>query len=165
MTLEQQAMDELLKDLKSLTSTPEGAEFNRKNIIALLGVLNQHLGGALETPVVTLEDGTEVVEEHPTGALLRVLEEALKDLDIGLTDPVLKPVSHGANATLPWNVREHDRQLREFLRVVQQVKGISQLKKAARQLATILKEIGSTRKGRILTSGDILSTLKQKRKQ
>ncbi|WP_372916669.1 hypothetical protein [Sandarakinorhabdus sp.] len=95
-----------LRALRALTDAPGGKEFNRQNVATLLDVLAQHLGIALASPVGTLEDGTQVVAEHPAEALLVSLISALRDLDSGLTDEVFKPTSHGANATRPWDVRE-----------------------------------------------------------
>jgi len=79
----------LLGDLRALTDAPNGAEFTRSNLITLLGVLVTHLGDALATEVGELEDGTPIGAEHPVSAQLSGLVEALRDLDIGLTDPVL----------------------------------------------------------------------------
>lgn len=43
--------DALLDGLRALTDAPNGAEFTRSNVIALLGVLVTHLGEALATKV------------------------------------------------------------------------------------------------------------------
>ena len=131
-------MTELLEDLRSLTSTPKGGEFNRKNIIALLEVLNQHLGSALATPSGTLEDGTEVVEEHPAAALLRMLGEAIGDLDIGKVDDVFRRTPTKANATRPWRIREDHKLLIEALEIFQQLEGIHTRSDAARRMASKL---------------------------
>jgi hypothetical protein len=61
MTLKQFKMadteyDALLGDLRALTAAPNGAEFTRSNLIALLYVLDIHLSAPLATKEGELED-------------------------------------------------------------------------------------------------------------
>ncbi len=139
------AYEAFLGELRALTDAPGSDQFNRQNVVALLGVIAQHLGMALATPSGALEDGTQVFVEHPAAALLVMLISALRDLDSGLTGEVIKPNTHGANATRPWHVREQDRVLIEALAIVQRQYGINNRKLAAKKLAVMLK--GQLRKG------------------
>ena len=52
--------DALLGDLRALTDAPNGEEFTRSNLIALLYVLDIHLSAPLSTKEGELEDGTLV---------------------------------------------------------------------------------------------------------
>ena len=49
--------DALLDTLRALPNKPDGAQFTRPNLIALLGVLVTHLGEALATKVGELGSG------------------------------------------------------------------------------------------------------------
>lgn len=82
--------DALLDNLRQLTSAPGHADFTRPNLIALLEVLTTHLGEALTSKLGELEDGTHVEAQHAVADLLSGLCSALRDLDNGLTDPVLR---------------------------------------------------------------------------
>jgi hypothetical protein len=147
--------DALLGDLRVLTDAPNGAEFTRSNLIALLGVVVTHLGEALATKVGELENGSPVEAEHTVSAQLSGLVEALRDLDIGLTDPVFEPALGNQNARRNWRVRQEDKALIEGLEVFQQAKKIKHLKTAARKAASELRRSKYTRRGKKLSWLDL----------
>lgn len=138
----------LLDELRALASGPGGGEFTRQNIIALINVLARHLDHALATPIGSVEDGTEVAVQHPVGEQLEALSDALGDLDVGLTDPILRPNSYGANNTRGWALRNKDERLAEALNIYMAAKPGMKLRTAARDVARLLKE---ERRGRPLT--------------
>ena len=137
--------DALLDGLRALTDAPNGAEFTRSNVIALLGVLVTLLGEALATKVGELEDGASVEAEHPVSAQLSGLVEALRDLDIGLTDPVFGSALGNQNARRNWRVRQEDNALIEGLEVFQRVRKIKHRKAAAMKAASELRRSKYTR--------------------
>jgi hypothetical protein len=148
--------DALLVSLRELTSAPSGGDFTRTNLIALLDVLTSHLGKALATQESELEDGTHVELEHPVVSQLAELASALEDLDRGLTDPALRAYKHGANATLPWNVRDQDKALVEALKVYRSYHNLDTEKDAAGKMAKVLNATGYRRRGKQLTGKSLL---------
>jgi hypothetical protein len=142
--------DALLGDLRALTDAPNGAEFTRTNLIALLYVLDIHLGKALATIEGKLEDGTSVEAEHPVSAQLSGLVEALRDLDSGVTDPVFKRAFGHQNARRNWRLRQEDNALIEGLEVFQRVKKIKHRKAAAMKAASELRRSKYMRNGKEL---------------
>ena len=94
--------------------------------------------------------------DHPVATQLKSLSSAFGDLDIGITDDIFKPYSHGSNAARPWWLRERDKVLVECLAVFQRHHGIAQQKQAAMQLAKTLKVAGYRRKGEMLTWRQII---------
>lgn len=147
--------DALLDGLRAVTDTPNGEEFTRSNVIALLGVLVSHLGEALATKVGELDDETPVEAEHPVSAQLSALVEALRDLDIGLTDPLFKPAVGNKNARRHWRLRQEDEALIEALDVFQRLMKIKCRKSAMMKAASELKRSKYTRRGRLLTWLDL----------
>ena len=150
------AFEVLLNDLRALSVKPGGAEFNRKNVVALLQSLTLHLGDALAIPAGVLDDDVELFLDHPVATQLKSLSSAFGDLDIGITDDIFKPYSHGSNAARPWWLRERDKVLVECLADFQRHHGIAQQKQAAMQLAKTLKVAGYRRKGEMLTWRQII---------
>lgn len=147
--------DALLGELRALTDAPNGAEFTRSNAVALLSVLVTHLSEALATTGGELEDGTPVEAEHPVAAQLSGLVEALRDLDIGLTDPVFEPTWGNQNARRNWRVRQEDKALIEGLEVFQRVMKIRHRKAAIMKAALELNRNKYTRRSRALTWRDL----------
>ena len=133
------------------------ADFSRENIIALLKVLTEYLSKDLKIPLERWDDGTQLYEEHPILTQLRHLASALGDLDKGLTDPLLKPYSHGSNAARPWRIRDADRELSALLQVMRIVEGRKYLRSTAMELARQLKRGGRVRKGKALNWQQILT--------
>ncbi len=147
--------DALLDSLRELTADPENAEFTRPNLIALLDVLNSNLCEALATKVGELEGGTHVQVEHAVTALLSGLISALRELDAGLTDPVLKRVNGRKNSARRWRLRQEDDVLFEALEIFQRIKGLSNRKAAAWRLAVTLKSSGYSRMGKQLSGASL----------
>lgn len=158
MNLEQQdALDAMLNALREAAEGEEREDFNRTNVVGILQVLLRHLAPLLEEPLVQDEE-FEAVTEHAAIFQLRALAAALRDLDTGLTDPIFKANAHGANATLPWDVRDSDGALVEALGVYQKKYGLTQ-KAAAEKLASELAVGGFRRRDEVLT-GKQLERLK-----
>lgn len=132
----------LLGDLRALTDAPNGAEFTRSNLITLLGVLVTYLGDALATEVGELEDGTPIGAEHPVSAQLSGLVEALRDLDIGLTDPVLCHASSKKMASRKWRERQEDVDIILGLKALRQARGIKKWTEVAALAKKLLNEKG-----------------------
>lgn len=151
------ALDTMLDALREAADGEERADFNRANVIGILKVLTEHLGPLLEEPLVQ-DQHYEAVVEHAAVGQLRALVLALEDLNTGLTDPVFKPEERGANATLPWHVRETDAALIELLRIYQTKYKLTQIA-AAKKLARDLTARGFRRRGMTLT-GNGLQRLK-----
>ena len=149
------AYDALLAELRALTDVPNGAEFTRSNLIALLGVVVTHLGQALATMEGQLDNGTPVEAEHPVSAQLSGLIEALRDLDNGLTDPVFEPTLGNQNARRNWRMRQEDNALIEGLEVFQRIKKIKNRKAAAMKAASELRRSKYTRRGKKLSGLDL----------
>lgn len=139
--------DALLGSLRELTDRPGGKEFNRGNILALLDALASHLERPLAKADGTLDDGTLVLLEHPAVTLLRNLSSAIEDLDKGLTDEVLKPISYGANNTRRWRLRAQDEAVIDLI-------AVTSLIHAGRNKNTIIRELArNMRKGGYLRQG------------
>ena len=151
------ALDTMLDALREAADGEERADFNRANVIGILKVLAEHLGPLLEQPLVQ-DQHCEAVIRHTAVDQLLALISALGDLDTGLTDAIFEPYKHGANATLPWDVRESDAALIEALKVYQSKYELSQIA-AAQKLAKDLTASGFRRKGKVLT-GENLQRLK-----
>lgn len=143
------ALDSMLDAIREVTGSEEQAEFTRKNIISLLGVVADRLGPLLEVALAQ-DEACEVVAEHDAAALLRALAAALRDLDTGLTDPIFEPNKHGANASLPWHIRASDAALVEAIGIYQRKYKITQ-NAAATRLAAELNAQGFQRRGEKLT--------------
>ena len=158
------ALDRLLTALCVVVEGPDGSRFDRPNIIRLLSVLAAQLGEHLQTPLGTLDDGTEVVGEHPAVTQLWSLVQALKDLDRGLTDEVLRPCRDGATASLPWRLRNADRALIDLLRVFEKAGGFSTRKDAAEALARKLRKRGYRRKGQAVSARQLINLNHRRRK-
>lgn len=137
----------LLSALREATARPGGEDFTRANLIGLLDILSLHLGDDLASKVGELEDGTEVAAEHAVAAHLAGLVSALRDLDNGLRDPVLKPKTTKKTAGRRWRQRQEDKHLIEALEIFTATKKIRRLKPAARQAASLLNKAGHTRCG------------------
>jgi hypothetical protein len=150
---------DLLTELEGLDLEGGAEGFTRPALISVLEVVSQHIDRVLEVSHGTLEDGQLVVSAHPVVTQLNGLIDALKDLDTGITDPIFKPNEHGANATLPWRVREQDAALVEAIAVFQSIKGIARQKEAAKQMAAQLNKNGYRRRGKQMT-GTSLQRLK-----
>lgn len=142
--------DALLDNLRQLTSAPGKADFTRPNLIALLEVLTTHLGEALTSKFGELEDGTHVEAQHAVADLLSGLSSALRDLDSGLTDPVLRRVAGKKNSARPWRLRQEDDVLFEALEIFQRIKRLPDRKAAARRLTVTLQSSNYRRKGKQL---------------
>lgn len=155
--MENGALDAMLDAIRETASGEGQAEFSRNRIIVLLDVIAEHLDPMLEQPV-TQDDNCEVVAEHAAVGQLRALVSALRDLDTGLTDPIFKAYEHGANATLPWDVRASDEALIEAMAVYQNKYKLTQIAAASR-LAADLAANGFRRKGKVL-NGKSLQRLK-----
>lgn len=151
------ALDTMLDALRGAADGEECADFNRTNVISILQVLAENLDPLLEDPLVQ-DQHCEVVIRHTAVGQLLALISALGDLDIGLTDAIFEPYKHGANATLPWDVRESDAALIEAVRVYQSKYELSQIA-AAKKVANDLTASGFRRKGMVLT-GENLQRLK-----
>ena len=154
---EQGALDSMLNALREAAEGEEREIFNRTNVIGVLEVLVEHLGPLLEEPLVQ-DEAHEVVVEHTAVYQLRALAAALRDLDIGRTDQIFDAYEHGANATLPWDVRESDAALIEALGIYQRKYKLTQID-AATKLAKDLTANGFRRRGKTL-SGESLQRLK-----
>lgn len=83
-------------------------------------------------------------------AQLSGLVEALRDLDIGLTDPVFRSALGNQNARRNWRVRQEDNALIEGLEVFQRVRKIKHRKAAAMKAASELRRSKYTRRGKEL---------------
>lgn len=141
----------LLDDLQKLTSAPGNADFTRPNLIALLETLTTHLGEALASKLGELEDGTHVEAQHAVADLLSGLSSALRDLDNGLTDPVLQRSPGKKNSARRWRLRQDDEVLFEALEIFQRIKRLPNRKAAARRLAVTLQSSDYRRSGKKLT--------------
>lgn len=151
--------DALLDNLRELTGDPDNAEFTRPNLIALLEVLTAHLGEALVTTVGELEGGTLVQAEHPVATQLSGLASALRDLDSGLTDPVLKSATSKKTARRPWSLRQEDEILLEAVEVFRRFERIKSLTEAARKVTTALNRHNYTRRGKKLKGRDLYNLI------
>jgi hypothetical protein len=144
-----------LDALRAFTSDTNRLEFTRPNLIALLDLLTDHLGGQLAIEQGVLEDGTHVEVEHPVVAQLTGLALALRDLDKGLTDPVLKRVGGKKNAARPWRLMKDDDVLFDTLEIFQQVRNLPNRKAAAKAMALKLRTSGYKRRGNWLSWGNL----------
>lgn len=149
--------DALLDNLRQLTSAPGHADFTRSNLIALLELLTTHLGEALASKLGELEDGTHVEAQHAVADLLSGLFSALRDLDKGLTDPVLRPITGKKNSARPWRLRQKDDVLFEALEIFQRIKRLPDRKAAARRFAVTLQSSDYRRKGKKLRWSNLYS--------
>lgn len=147
--------DALLDSLRDLTADPARADFTRPNLIALLDILTIHLGEALAAKVGELEDGTHVETQHAVADLLSGLSSALRDLDNGLTDPVLRRIAGKKNSARPWRLRQEDDVLFEALEILQRIKRLPDKKAAARRLAVTLQSSDYRRKGKKLRGSNL----------
>ena len=147
--------DGLLDKLRTFASDPDTTEFTRPNLIALLDVLTGHLDEALATREGELENGTLVQARHPVVEQLSGLTAALRDLDQGLTDPVLKRIGGKKNAVRPWRLKQDDDALFEALEVFRRLQKIPDIKAAATRLAVKLKSKRYRRKGKELDGGSL----------
>jgi hypothetical protein len=147
--------DVLLDKLRALTSDPDGTEFTRPNLIALLDVLTGHLDEAMATRLGELEDGTLVLARHPVVEQLSGLTAALRDLDQGLTDPVLKRIGGKKNAARPWQLKRKDDILLDAMEIFQRTHKFPSRKAAAMRLAVKLKSKRYRRKGKELDGGSL----------
>ena len=149
--------DALLNSLRQLTRAPGNAEFTRPNLIALLEVLTTHLGEALASKLGELEDGTHVLAQHAVADLLSGLSSELRDLDKGLTDPVLRRLAGKKNSARPWRLRQEDDVLFEALEIFQRIKRLPDRKAAARRLAVTLQSSNYRRRGKKLSGLNLYS--------
>jgi hypothetical protein len=149
--------DGLLDKLRTFASDPARTEFTRPNLTALLDVLTDHLDGALATSEGELEDGTLVEAQHPVAAQLSGLTAALRDLDQGLTDPVLKRIGGKKNSARPWRLKQDDDALFEALEVFQRMQNLPDLKAAAKGLAVKLQSNGYRRRGNRMKGSSLYS--------
>lgn len=147
--------DVLLDKLRALTSDPDGTEFTRPNLIALLDVLTGHLDEPMATRLRELEDGTLLLARHPVVELLSGLTAALRDLDRGLTDPVLKRIGGKKNAARPWQLKRKDDILFEALEIFQKIQKFPTLKAAADRAAVKLQCTKYKRKGKGMTGNSL----------
>ena len=147
--------DVLLDKLRALTSDPDGTEFTRPNLIALLDVLTGHLDEAMATRLGELEDGTLVLARHPVVEQLSGLTAALRDLDQGLTDPVLKRIGGKKNAARPSRLVRDDDALLEALEIFEKMEKLPHLKAAAKRLAVKLQRTEYRRKGKGMTGNSL----------
>jgi hypothetical protein len=147
--------DVLLDKLRALTSDPDGTEFTRPNLIALLDVLTGHLDEALATRLGEFEDGTLLLARHPVVEQLSGLTAALRDLDQGLTDPVLKRIGGKKNAARPWQLKRKDDILFDAIEIFQRIHKLPNRKAAATRLAVKLKSKRYRRKGKELDGGSL----------
>jgi Ser/Thr protein kinase RdoA (MazF antagonist) len=134
----------MLERLRQHSEAPGSDAFTRSNVRKLIDILAEGVSDALAEPVCTLETGVDLGIEHPAATQLKSLSAALGDLDRGLTDEIFKPNPHGSNRSLPWAVRQRDRDLVAAVNAVQKVQGIKSSKRACEEVARTLKE---TRKG------------------
>jgi hypothetical protein len=144
-----------LDELNALATRPDGADFTRPNLIALLNILTSHLGTALETKAKELDEGVYFAEEHPVAAQLSGLASSLRDLDCGLTDPVLKAAKSDTNASLGWRQRQEDEDLFEAVEIFQRIEKIPNLKAAARRVAVKLQFAKYERRGKSLKASTL----------
>ena len=147
--------DALLDSLRELTADPARADFTRPNLIALLDILTIHLGEALAAKVGELEDGTHVETQHAVADLLFGLSSALRDLDNGLTDPVLLRSAGKKNSARRWRLRQDDEVLFEALEIFQRIKRLPNRKAAARRLAVTLQSSDHRRNGKTLKGASL----------
>lgn len=147
--------DAFLDSLRELTADPANAGFTRPNLIALLEVLTSHLDEALASKLGELEDGTHVETQHAVADLLSGLSSALRDLDNGLTDPVLQRIAGKKNAARPWRLRQEDDLLFEALEIFQRIKRLPDRKAAARRLAVTLQSSDYRRKEKKLRGSNL----------
>lgn len=149
--------DALLDSLRELTADPANADFTRPNLIALLDILTNHLGEALASKLGELEDGTHVETQHAVADLLSGLSSALRDLDNGLTDPMLRRIAGKKNSARPWRLRQQDDVLFEALEIFQRIKRLPDRKAAARRLAVTLQSSNYRRKGKQMSGSNLYS--------
>ena len=147
--------DVLLDKLRALTSDPDRTEFTRPNLIALLDVLTGHLDEAMATRLGELEDGTLVLARHPVVEQLSGLTAALRDLDQGLTDPVLKRIGGKKNAARPWQLKREDDILFDAIEIFQRKHKLPNRKAAAKRLAIKLQCTEYRRKGKGMTGNSL----------
>jgi hypothetical protein len=157
--------DALLDTLRALPNKPDGAQFTRPNLIALLDVLTTHLGAAIETEVGELEDGIQIITEHPVVDQLSGLVQALRDLDIGLIDPVFKPTLSNKNALRHWRERQEDKDLIEGIKILQRVNKFKSFKATAMAAQSMLGRINHTRRGKRLSWKDLINLHHRQKKQ
>ena len=111
----------------------------RRELVALLSVLQEALGPLLDTHH-RAPDGFEWVALHPTTEALGFLADALKDLDLGVTPPVLKAPRIGG-AMKPTAERDIAVQAVAWVKAVETKKGVSR-KEACKRVATALTKMG-----------------------
>ncbi len=149
--------DALLDTLRALPNKPDGAQFTRPNLIALLDVLTTHLGAAIEIEGEELADGIQIITEHPVLDQLSGLVKALRDLDIGLTDPVFEPTLSDKNALRRWRERQEDKDLIEGMKILQRVNNIKSFQSTAMVAASMLGRANYTRRGKRLNWKDLIN--------
>lgn len=166
MTVERgEAYSALINELHAVTIGKADEPFNRETVSSLIKVLISHLDKIMGWPEAILEDGTEVLSEHPALRQLRGLSSALEDLDLGLQDPALTRASTHNGAARKWQLREQDDTLLEALLVFERVLKQKNRSKVARELARKLNAAGYRRQGERLTGVSIIGLYQRLRNQ
>lgn len=143
---------DLQAEIEALISEPEGGVFCRPNLVRLLQVIAEHIDQRM-APTIGSLDGQDLIAQHTASLQLTSLAEALSDLDLGITDPVLAPAPSKKTASRDWRKRREDRDLIEAFIVFQRTKGIKQQKAAAVALAKLMNETDFPyRNGRVKSS-------------
>ncbi len=131
-----EALAGLADQLASITvSSPP----QRRELIGLLSILRGAVGQQLDAHHQLSADA-DWVDAHPVTEALGFLVDALKDLDLGVTSPVLKAPRIGG-AMKPTSERNIAVQAVDWVRVVEATKGVSR-KAACKQVATALTKAG-----------------------
>jgi hypothetical protein len=121
-------------DTLTFSSPPQ-----RRELVALLSVLQEALGPLLDTHH-RAPDGFEWVAQHPATEAVGFLADALRDLDIGVTPPLLKAPKIGG-AMKPKSESDIAARAVDWVRVVQTARRVSQ-QTACKQVAAALVKMG-----------------------
>lgn len=147
----------LLSELDAIAKRSGGRELTRDNVVLSLQIIARLLNGALPVDISEIEPGVWLSVNHSVAEHIRMLADAISDLDFGLTSPLLKPSSTSkSTAKRPADLREKDRVLCEALLIFKQRHRIATLKEAARRLSRELTKNGYRRRGQQLTGLSLL---------
>lgn len=151
-------LDELLQiaAAQGVHSSNVEQQFKRANILLYLEIITRHLAEGLEIDQGELGNGVKLTFTHPVAEHLRMLSEAIADLDLGLVDDILQKSSVNSGSRLKARQREKDRVILEALLTYQRKQKIPSLRVAARKFCREI-ETKYRRRGEILRPSELLA--------
>ena len=156
-------MKQKTHDFLDSSAAEDRSAFIRPNILKALESIAKDLEATMTIEIGSNPDGSKIMSLHPHAVLLNKLIDSIKDLDLGVTHPVLQSTGNGGN-TKSTEERKAEATLGELVEMVQHEFFPKNRRKAEFEVAKRLRERSVTIKGKPATQERINAIIRHRPK-